>query len=95
LALIEVQLGSMKGIDLAAHFQALPPRIAVVMLSAHHENAYATQIMQVGARGYVLKDAALGRQHPSTPLISYGQWCLLRPEIDKVRFADADIGPQS
>jgi len=57
LALMDINLGGMNGIDLTARFHALYPEIAVLMLSMHDKAEYVMQAIQAGARGYVLKDA--------------------------------------
>lgn len=57
LALMDINLGGMNGIELTARFHALFPEIAVLMLSMHDKAEYVMQAIQAGARGYVLKDA--------------------------------------
>jgi len=57
LALMDINLAGMNGIELTARFHALHPEIAVLMLSMHDKAEYVMQAIQAGARGYVLKDA--------------------------------------
>ncbi len=57
LALMDINLTGMNGIDLTVRFHALHPGIAVLMLSMHDKAEYVMQAIQAGARGYVLKDA--------------------------------------
>ncbi|TFW06133.1 response regulator transcription factor [Oxalobacteraceae bacterium OM1] len=57
LALMDINLQGMNGIELTARFHALHPEIAVLMLSMHDKAEYVMQSVQAGARGYVLKDA--------------------------------------
>lgn len=57
LALMDINLTGMNGIELTARFHALYPEIAVLMLSMHDKAEYVMQAIQAGARGYVLKDA--------------------------------------
>lgn len=57
LALMDINLQGMNGIDLTARFNTLYPEIAVLMLSMHDKAEYVMQAIQAGARGYVLKDA--------------------------------------
>jgi DNA-binding NarL/FixJ family response regulator len=64
LALMDINLSGMNGIELTARFHALYPKIAVLMLSMHDKAEYVTQAVQAGARGYVLKDA------PATDIIA-------------------------
>jgi DNA-binding NarL/FixJ family response regulator len=57
LALMDINLHGMNGIELTGCFHALYPGIAVLMLSMHDKAEYVMQAIQAGARGYVLKDA--------------------------------------
>ena len=57
LALMDINLNGMNGIELTGRFNALHPEIAVLMLSMHDKAEYVMQAIQAGARGYVLKDA--------------------------------------
>jgi DNA-binding NarL/FixJ family response regulator len=57
LALMDINLTGMSGIELTARFNAQYPEIAVLMLSMHDKAEYVMQAIQAGARGYVLKDA--------------------------------------
>ena len=57
LALMDINLQGMSGIELTARFHALHPQIAILMLSMHDKAEYVVQAIQAGARGYVLKDA--------------------------------------
>lgn len=57
LALMDINLHGMSGIELTGRFHALYPGIAVLMLSMHDKAEYVMQAIQAGARGYVLKDA--------------------------------------
>lgn len=57
LALMDINLAGMNGIELTSRFNALYPEIAVLMLSMHDKAEYVMHAIQAGARGYVLKDA--------------------------------------
>ena len=57
LALMDINLAGINGIELTAQFHALHPAIAVLMLSMHDKAEYVMQSILSGARGYVLKDA--------------------------------------
>lgn len=55
LALIDVSLPGMSGIDLVGKLQAGYPKLRCLMLSGHKEPAYVRRSLEVGARGYVAK----------------------------------------
>lgn len=57
LALMDINLGGMSGLELTGRLNTLYPEIAVLMLSMHDKAEYVMQAIQAGARGYVLKDA--------------------------------------
>jgi DNA-binding NarL/FixJ family response regulator len=57
LALMDINLAGMNGIELTGRFNTLYPEIAILMLSMHDKAEYVMQAIQAGARGYVLKDA--------------------------------------
>lgn len=57
LALMDINLSGMNGIELTGRFHSLYPEVAVLMLSMHDKAEYVMQAIQAGARGYVLKDA--------------------------------------
>jgi DNA-binding NarL/FixJ family response regulator len=64
LALMDINMAGMNGLELTARFHTLYPEIAVLMLSMHDKAEYVMQAIQAGARGYVLKDA------PATDIIA-------------------------
>lgn len=64
LALMDINMSGMNGLELTARLHALHPEIAVLMLSMHDKPEYVMQAIQAGARGYVLKDA------PATDIIA-------------------------
>lgn len=57
LILMDINLGSMNGINLTGKLTQDYPDIAIIMLSMHDKAEYVTQAIQAGARAYVLKDA--------------------------------------
>lgn len=57
LALMDINLSGMNGIELTSRFNTLYPEVAILMLSMHDKAEYVMQAIQAGARGYVLKDA--------------------------------------
>lgn len=56
LALIDVSLPKMSGIELVAHLQEQYPTLPCLVLSGHDEPSYVQQALNAGARGYVQKD---------------------------------------
>ncbi|WP_210543868.1 response regulator transcription factor [Rhodoferax sp. PAMC 29310] len=57
LALMDIGMKDINGIELAAMLLERAPQLAVLMLSMYDSVEYAQRALQAGARGYVLKDA--------------------------------------
>jgi DNA-binding NarL/FixJ family response regulator len=57
LALMDVGMAGMSGIELATLFHERFPGIRVLMLSMHDNVEYVKQAVRAGASGYVLKDS--------------------------------------
>ena len=57
VVLMDVGLPLLNGIDAAREIGKSCPQVKVVMLSMHADRAYVRRSLEVGARGYILKDA--------------------------------------
>ena len=57
LALTDINMPGVNGIELTATLHGQYPEIAVLILSMHDKSEYVIQSIRAGARGYVLKDA--------------------------------------
>jgi two-component system response regulator NreC len=57
LVVMDISMPSMNGVDATVQVREQCPEIHVIVLSRHSEMAYVRQLMRVGARGYVLKQA--------------------------------------
>lgn len=55
VALLDVSLPGMDGLELVEVMQARFPSVACLMLSGHGERDYIDRALAAGARGYVLK----------------------------------------
>jgi DNA-binding NarL/FixJ family response regulator len=49
--------GGMDGLELLKQMHSEAPHLAVLVLSVHDENLYASRALAAGARGYLMKDA--------------------------------------
>ncbi len=59
LALIDVALPGMSGVELIKHLQAHHPEVLLLVISSHDEVLYAERVMRSGARGYVMKSESV------------------------------------
>lgn len=58
LALIDISLKGMDGLELIKHARARQPDLAVLVVSMHDENLYAERALRAGAGGYIMKQEA-------------------------------------
>jgi two-component system, NarL family, response regulator NreC len=58
VAVLDVAMPGLNGIEAAEHIARRLPRMAVVMLSMHSDEVYVLRCLRAGARAYVLKESA-------------------------------------
>jgi DNA-binding NarL/FixJ family response regulator len=58
LAILDVSMPRMTGLQAAAELASLRPQLRVLMLSMHESEQYLFEALKAGASGYVLKSAA-------------------------------------
>ena len=57
VAVVDVAMPRLNGIDSVRQLTAKHPEIAVVILSMHSDEGYVLRALKAGARGYLLKDS--------------------------------------
>lgn len=60
MALVDVSLPKMNGINLVSLIHDQYPGLPCLMLSGHAHTHYVHQALMAGARGYILKDSSAG-----------------------------------
>jgi two-component system response regulator NreC len=60
VAVLDVAMPHLNGIEAATQILERQPEISVVMLSMYSDETYVLRCLRAGARGYVLKDSAEG-----------------------------------
>lgn len=58
LAIVDLSMPGMNGLDLIRRIKAEHPGVAVLVLSMHAEEQYAMRSFRAGANGYLAKDSA-------------------------------------
>jgi DNA-binding NarL/FixJ family response regulator len=58
IALLDIGMPLLNGIEATRQISRRTSGVNVVILSMHSDEAYITQVLQAGARGYLLKDSA-------------------------------------
>jgi DNA-binding NarL/FixJ family response regulator len=61
LAIVDITMGGVNGIELIKNLKAMQPKLAVLVLSMHNEEHYAERALRAGAKGYVMKREARDR----------------------------------
>lgn len=59
LAIVDLTLGDMSGLELLKRLKARHPLLPVLVLSMHDEAFYAERCLRAGARGYIMKKEAI------------------------------------
>lgn len=57
VAFVDIAMGGMSGIEVAAHVAEKFPWVKVIILSMHAHEGYVAAALRAGAIGYVLKDS--------------------------------------
>src|SRR5260370_28950664 len=58
IAIIDINMPVLNGVDTARELKKSSPRTKVVVLTQHDEDQYVTESLRAGVRGYVLKSQA-------------------------------------
>jgi DNA-binding NarL/FixJ family response regulator len=58
VAVLDIAMPMLNGIEATRQITRRAPTVHVLILSMHAEEAYVTQAVQAGAKGYLLKDSA-------------------------------------
>ncbi|MDE2118209.1 MAG: response regulator transcription factor [Betaproteobacteria bacterium] len=58
IALIDISMPGMNGIDLLRQLQKVKPKLPVLIISAYPEDQYAVRLIKTGAAGYLNKECA-------------------------------------
>jgi two-component system, NarL family, response regulator NreC len=58
VAIVDIGMPLLSGVEATRQIVRRLPNVGVLILSMHSEEAFITQALQAGARGYLLKDSA-------------------------------------
>jgi len=61
VAIVDLVLGEMSGLDLLKALKTKHPELPVLVLSMHDETYYAERCLRAGAKGYIMKKEAIGQ----------------------------------
>jgi DNA-binding NarL/FixJ family response regulator len=72
LALIDVAMPGLNGVDTTREVRRVSPGSDVVILTMHEESPYVTEALQAGARGYVLKTQSMAELAEALRQVRHG-----------------------
>lgn len=79
VVLLDLRLGDGDGVDLVREWSATHPAMRILVLSQNEESVYAHRVLQVGARGYVMKSEATETVLEAISTVLKGQIWISRP----------------
>jgi DNA-binding NarL/FixJ family response regulator len=82
IALVDVQMPTMDGVELTRRLSALPDPPKVVVLTTFDRNEYVYEAMRAGASGFLLKDVRRGQLTDAIRAVVRGD-TLLAPTITR------------
>jgi DNA-binding NarL/FixJ family response regulator len=82
VALLDISMPSMNGLEVARQASKECPRTKVVILSMHADPAYVKQALQAGVAGYLLKGAAVAELPLALQSVARGE-VYLTPKVSQ------------
>lgn len=73
IVLMDIAMPNLNGIDAASQIIGRNPEIGVIILSMHADESYILRALNVGAKGYLLKDSAEGDVLPAVRAVAQGR----------------------
>lgn len=80
VVILDVSMPRLNGVTAAWQIGKLAPAVRIIMLTVHADQAYVTQALAAGVRGYVLKQAVTAELAKAIRMVQSGQ-VFLSPEI--------------
>lgn len=87
VAVLDVAMPGLNGIEAARQIAAKSPQTAVVFLSMHADEGYVLKALKTGARGYLLKDSAESDLIAAIQAVSEGK-AFFSPAISRMLVED-------
>lgn len=87
VAVLDIGMPLLNGIEATRQIVRRAPSVRVLILSMHSDQAYVTQAMQAGARGYLLKESAGSELIAAINAVAAGK-SFFSPAVAQVVFDD-------
>ncbi len=73
VVVMDIAMPQLNGIDATAQIVRRDPRVGVIILSVHSDEAYLMRALTAGAKGYLLKDSAENDLVPAVQAVAQGK----------------------
>jgi len=73
IAVVDLTLGEMSGLELLKSLKAQYPSLPVLVLSMHDESFYAERCLRAGAKGYIMKKEAIDQVETAVRMVLSGK----------------------
>lgn len=73
IALIDIDMPRMNGLSLAEKLHSLAPEVAVIVLTSYKEESLFNRALDLGVKGYVLKENAVADLLRSLAAVAHGE----------------------
>jgi DNA-binding NarL/FixJ family response regulator len=87
VAVLDIGMPLLNGVEATRQIVRRAPSVRVLILSMHSEQAYVTQAVQAGARGYLLKESAGAELIEAIAAVAAGR-TYFSPAVAEVVFDD-------
>lgn len=100
IVVMDVAMPDMNGVDATRKIAQLAPQVRVLALSSHNDGAFVKGMLEAGARGYLLKDAATNELMSALNSVHKGR-IYVSPSVtdtlvgDYLQRVKGDVGPDS
>ena len=100
VVIMDVAMPDMNGVDATRKLAQLAPNVRVLALSGHSDGVYVKGMLEAGAKGYLLKDAATTELITALTTVSKGR-IYVSPSVTDTLVGDylqrlkGEIGPDS
>ena len=73
IAILDISMSGMNGLEAAGHIKRLHPETRVIMLSMHDSEEYVKQALSAGASGYLLKESGFNELEGALRAVARGE----------------------
>lgn len=87
LALLDINMREMSGIDAARALQKHSPHTRIIALTVHSDRRYVEGMLNAGAAGFVLKECAFEELHQAIETVLSGE-CYVSPRLSTLMVSD-------